>query len=423
MNRRDTHGNGVTQNSGYLFTPSEHGGNIYKAAKKLGIKECDIIDFSANINPLGTPENVVKAVKRSINKLSHYPDPDASDLTLELAKHLQVLPESIICGNGSTELIYLIVRALKPKNVLIPAPTLSEYERVCKSYGAEVKHYRLKEENDFDIDVDEFIDSIVGANGRSPLLHSKTVILNETKWNEESRRLPVIDSSAVPQNDIIGQPASKRNIDMVFLCNPNNPTGRLLRKRDVLKIAEAVKAYGIYLIVDEAFIDFVPNESVIHNVETNPYLIVLRSMTKFYALAGLRLGYGVFPKNIVNIIKQYKEPWTVNTLAQIAGIAALKDILYKNATYTLIDMEKRFFESNFRKAGIRFFQSYANFYLLKLPDADQLYSNLMEKGMLVRLCSDFKGLDKTYIRIAIRTRGENIQLLSVLMPHKSISLG
>ncbi len=354
-----------------------HGGNIFRASEELGVPEDKIMDFSASINPLGMPKGVIIEIDRNLKYLSHYPDTDAKALRLEIAKYHNIDPKHIICGNGSTELIYLIIRSLQPKRVLIPVPTFSEYDRACKSYGASVLNYGLKKENNFDINVDEFIDVM---SGKGELC------------------------------------------DMVFLCNPNNPTGRLIQKKDVLRIAAAAKALKSYLIVDEAFIDFVPDASVIHEVEKNPYLIMIRSMTKFYALAGLRLGYGIFPLKIIDVIKQYKEPWTINTLAQMAGIAALRDSLYKNATYILIDIEKQFLVSNFSKSGIRFLHSYANFYLLKLSNADQLYDDLREKGMLVRLCSDFKGLDKTYIRVAVRTREENVRLLSALVPHRNISL-
>jgi threonine-phosphate decarboxylase len=344
-----------------------HGGNIYRAGEELGIPEDKIIDFSANINPLGMPKDVIKEIERNLKYLSNYPDPDAKTLRFEIAKYHTISSESIVCGNGSTELIYLIVRALKPKNVLVPAPTFSEYERACKSYGARIINYGLKKENNFDIDTDEFIGVM------------------------------------------------KRGLcDMAFLCNPNNPTGRLIQKKDVLRIARAAKALKSYLIVDEAFIDFIPDASVIREVEKNPYLIVIRSMTKFYALAGLRLGYGIFPLKIIDLIKQHKEPWTVNTLAQKAGIIALRDVSYKNATYILIDREKRFLENNFRKAGIRFFHSCANFYLLKISNSEPIYRELKKKDILVRLCFDFKGLDKTYIRVAVRTREENIRLIKEL---------
>jgi len=361
-----------------LLTVS-HGGNIYRAGEELGIPEDKIIDFSANINPLGISKRVIKDIVHNLKYLPDYPDPDAKELRLEIARHHTISAESIICGNGSTELIYLIVRALKPKNVLIPAPTFSEYERACKSYGTRIIHYGLKRENNFDINTDEFIG-----------------VMNGDKNSE------------------LTIPNSPLHTDMVFLCNPNNPTGRLIQKKDVMRIAHAAKALKSYLVVDEAFIDFVSDASVIQEVEKNPYLIVIRSMTKFYALAGLRLGYGIFPLKIIDLIKQYKEPWTVNTLAQKAGVAVLNDTAYKKQTLKLIKKEKQFLEKKFKQLGINFVDSYANFYLLSLPNAESMYKELKKKGILVRLCSDFKGLDKTYIRVAVKSRKYNILLMKEL---------
>ena len=347
-----------------------HGGNIFMASEELGIPEDKIMDFSVSINPLGMPKGVMKEIKRSLNNLSYYPDPDAKALRLEIAKYHNIDPKHIICGNGSTELIYLIIRALQPKRVLVPVPTFSEYERACKSYGARVINYGLKKENNFDIDVDEFIGVMWGKG---------------------------------------------ELFDMVFLCNPNNPTGRLIQKKDVLRIAAAAKALKSYLIVDEAFIDFVPDASVIHEVEKNPYLIVIRSMTKFYALAGLRLGYGIFPKRIVNILKQYKEPWTVNTLAQKAGIAALRDSMYEQETFRLFGQEKNFLETSFKKFGIRYIPSSANYYLLRFSSAKQVSRRLKKNGILARDCSDFMGLENdSYIRIAVKAHKDNAYLLKVL---------
>ncbi|MDI6744015.1 MAG: threonine-phosphate decarboxylase CobD [Thermodesulfovibrionales bacterium] len=357
-----------------------HGGNIYRLAESLGIDENEIIDFSASINPLGVPESVISEIKDNFKYLYNYPDPDSKQLQLWIAKHLAIDSQSIICGNGSTELIYLIARALKPGKVLIPAPTFSEYERACRttSYELRVKSYELKKENNFDIDPEEFISAMKG-NG-----------------NSELRTLN-----------------SELTCEMAFLCNPNNPTGRLLEKEGVLKIANAAKRLKCYLIVDEAFIDFSPDESVMTTVRHNPYLIVLRSLTKFYALSGLRIGYGVFPLNIIETIKRHKEPWTVNTLAQAAGIAAFKDIEYKRKTFMLIKQEKDFLEKEFKRLKINYVPSEANYYLLRL-NAKKIMPALRDKGILVRDCSNFAGLDGSYIRIAVKSREDNMQLLKEL---------
>jgi len=202
--------------------------------------------------------------------------------------------------------------------------------------------------------------------------------------------------------------------EMAFLCNPNNPTGRLLKRQDVKKIADAVREQKCYLVVDEAFIDFSRDDSVIKEVAGNPYLIVLRSMTHFYALAGLRLGYGVFPINLIERLQQNKAPWTVNSLAQKAAAAALKDKVYMKESMAVMRQEKAFLEKSFRKLGIIFFPSDANFYLVKTAIAPEACRHLRSKGILVRDCSDFQGLDSSYMRIAVKSHRENTAFIREL---------
>lgn len=359
----------------------EHGGDIYSLSEELKIQERKIIDFSTSINPLGVSKKVKAEIRKHLKYLHNYPDPEAKRLRRYIAQYHGVNPETVLCGNGSTELIYLIPRALKPKNVLIPAPTFSEYERACKmSNELRVTSYELKKENNFEINADEFIAAMRG-NRNSEL---------GTQNSELNSSLPC---------------------DMAFLCNPNNPTGRLLKREDVRKIADAAKELKCYLIVDEAFIDFCPGDSVINEVQNNPYLIVLRSMTKFYALSGLRIGYGVFPQHLINRLKEYKEPWTVNSLAQRAAVIALKDKVYRKETSRLMAEEKRFLENGLKKLGIVFFHSDVNFYLLKISNAAEIYQKLRRKGILVRDCSNFRGLDSTYIRVAVKSHRENTILL------------
>jgi threonine-phosphate decarboxylase len=260
------HSKGVLQ-----YAPTEHGGNIYKLAEELGIPESKLIDFSASINPLGISGKVKDAIIKNLDGLINYPDPDMRILRETLSGHHGIDPETILCANGSTEFIYLIPRALKPKKVLVPAPTFSEYERACKISRGEavLRPYKLKKEDNFEINPDKFISAIRRAQS-SVCINSKLKIQN-----------------------------SKRPCDMAFLCNPNNPTGHFIKKNDVLRVAEAARDMKCVLVVDEAFIDFRPEESVIGHVQDNPYLIVLRSMTKFYALTGLRIDMG-FPANLIS---------------------------------------------------------------------------------------------------------------------------
>lgn len=352
-----------------------HGGNIYAASKKTGIPENRILDFSASINFLGVPEQAALLMKRHIKDLPHYPEPFSEQLSMHIGKKFRVDEESIICGNGSTELIYLIPRALKPKKVLIPAPTFSEYEKSCSAGNAsKIVRYELQPDDNFRIDPDVFIEAMGGGRNKR----------------------------------------ASQSCNMAFLCNPNNPTGQVLSKMDVMRIAAAANKMRCYLVVDEAFIDYCPECSVMKEVRDNPYLIVIRSMTKFYALSGLRIGYGVFPHSIISTIRQYKEPWTVNTLAQKAGVAALNDKPYQKSSLKAMGREKLFVEKALVSAGIDFILSRANYYLLRIKNARNVIAALERKGILVRDCSNFIGLDDTYIRIAVRSRKENKILMKEL---------
>ncbi|OGW21522.1 MAG: threonine-phosphate decarboxylase [Nitrospirae bacterium GWB2_47_37] len=352
-----------------------HGGNIYRLAEELNTDEREIIDFSASINPLGVPKGVLSAIKETGKHLFNYPDPDAKALTQTIAQHIGVNPQSIMCGNGSTELIYLVVRALKPEKVLIPAPTFSEYERAVGD-PKKVEYFILWEKNKFDLNIDKFIAAMSGSSSSATYKSSLTT-----------------------------------SVDVAFLCNPNNPTGRLLTKEEVMEIAAAAQRLKCWLVVDEAFIDFVPEHSVVKEVENNPYLIVLRSMTKFYALSGLRIGYCVVPMTIEEIIKKYKEPWTVNTLAQAAGIAALSDNAYAVETFKLIKNEKKTLEDGLKILGITYFPSSANFYLAKHDNVRRITAKLRQNGIMIRDCSNFMGLDETFMRIAVKSNKQNMRLI------------
>ncbi len=342
-----------------------HGGNIYRASEETGIPVRSIVDFSASVNPLGVPDSVAQVIRESIPLIAHYPEPFAESLADHVGAHLDVDARMVLCGNGSTELIYLVARALAPRRVLLPEPTFSEYERACRLTGASCVHHALSREKGFGIDVGGFIESLSGC-------------------------------------------------DMAFLCNPNNPTGRLLGRDAVLAVANAARRIGCCLVVDEAFIEFAPGNSVAQEASRNTHLIVLRSLTKYYALPGLRIGYAVAPPALVARMKEQKEPWTINSLAQMAGIAALRDKQYQTRTLTVVDEEKTYLEQGMKSLKIDYVPSSANYYLIRIDSARKVVASLREKGILVRDCSNFIGLDGKYIRIAVRTREENAVLLKEL---------
>lgn len=348
---------------------SEHGGNIYEASRLTGIPEERIVDFSASINPIGVPKGVARTIKKRISRLFHYPEPFAESLATRIGTAIDVPSESIICGNGSTELIYLIPRVLRPAVVLIPEPSFREYERACLISGAQkIAGQRLKAEKNFDLKADEFIRAM----------------------------------------ETVSAPGT---CTMAFLCNPNNPTGRLVAKEDTLKIAQAAASLGCYLVVDEAFIDYCPEETVVASVRDNPYLIVLRSLTKFYALAGLRIGYAVVHGELADRFQASREPWTVNSLAQAAALEALGDEKYQKRSWEFMKQEKVFIEKALGKLTVKYYPSRANYYLLESDKAGMIRTALKEKGILVRDCSNFTGLDSRFLRIAVRTRRENRMLL------------
>ncbi|MBI4823172.1 MAG: threonine-phosphate decarboxylase [Nitrospirae bacterium] len=341
-----------------------HGGDVYRIAERLGVPERRVMDFSASINPLGMPKSSIKEIKKAMSSLGNYPDLDAGIFALKVSDRFGLEPGRVLVGNGSTELIYLILRALSPHRVLVTSPAFSEYERASRAAGAKVFFLKVKRKNGYRIEPCEYINAMKGA-------------------------------------------------DLAFLCNPNNPTGDVLERDEVMEVAKSARREKCLLVVDEAFIDFVPGASVL-GVRDNPYLIVLRSMTKFYAMAGLRLGFGYFPAGVAGRLRAFKEPWSVNTLAERAGAAALDDTKHARMTFELMDAEKRYLEKRLGKIGLKYYPSRVNFYLIETGRANEVVSGLLDKRLLVRDCSNFRGLGNGHIRIAVRSRRDNAMLLNGL---------
>lgn len=368
------------QNSPEAFGSSE---NIYRLAEELKIQERNVIDFSNPVNPLKVSRKVKAEIRKHLKYLHNHPDPDERRVANRLAQYHDFDPDMFICGNGRTELLYLLSRVLKPLNIMVPEPSFYDYERV-KAFICEqshVKKYLLKAQDGF-------------------ALRPTTLIHTMEKENISAQDT----ASSIPDTS---------SAHIIIVPNPNSLTGQKLGNDDVLKIAKAARQHRQYLIVDEAFIDFYPHGSIIQEVRDNPYLIVLRSMSYFYALAGLRIGYSVCSPDLAKELKKNKEPMTVNHLAQRAAIIALKDKAYAKETFRVLGEEKQFLEKSFKKLGITFFPSDVNFYLLQIPNAREVCRQLQKRALLVRNYFEYTEED-SYIRIAVKAHRENTILIKAL---------
>jgi threonine-phosphate decarboxylase len=343
-----------------------HGG-VYTVSPRL-VR----VDFSSNINPIGISRNVLNVLRKNLTKLSSiYPDNENTILKEKIIDYLdgKVSYESLNIGNGATELIYNFVRAFVRNQVVIPYPTFCEYELASRKMGAKIKHVSLKE---WKLDVDR--------------------ILEKTK-----------------------------NSDAIFLCNPNNPTGLFsydLIEKLVKKIDRSIK-----ILIDESFIEFVDERkhprTFIEKINEFQNVVVLRSLTKSFGLAGLRLGYCVSHPSIGKKISHNKITWNINGLAQMAGITALENLSHVRRARKIIKSEREFMYASINNnlSSFSAIKSDVNFYLIQLRNgrSKQIRDLLLEKnGILVRDCSNFRGMNDKYIRVAVRTRSENLSLLNSL---------
>ena len=347
-----------------------HGANTAEISRRYAIKESAIIDFSSNGNPLGFPAAVSSLLLKGAAALSCYPDTHASELREVLARSHACSPRNIMVGNGSTELIYLIPRALKPRRALIFQPTFSEYQRSLLAAGCEVRFLPLREKRGYAVSIEETIGLLGSA-------------------------------------------------DMLILCNPNNPTGKLVGASELHALLGEAEKRGVVVVVDEAFMDFTPQQSLAREVGSGGNLLVLRSMTKFFGIPGIRLGYLLAPAALVRQLMQYKEPWTVNGLAQQIGIACIADMQFGEETRRFIEAERGYLLSRLNAIrGLRPHPSSANYLLVKITRAGlssaALYEALARQGILIRDCRSFKGLGNRFIRVAVKNRKHNRLLLAAL---------
>lgn len=349
----------------------DHGGNIFFWARKMGLDAREIVDFSASINPLGPPRSARKAHLKSYADIASYPDSDGAELKEALSRRHGMKPDEVCLGNGSTQLIYLLCRALRPRKALVVLPAFSEYSNALKLIGTEVRSYFLSPEREFRLSLEEFMEG----------------------WNKD--------------------------LDMIFLSNPNSVAGQVISKAAMEEIAGLALRKRILLVVDEAFMDFVESESVKELIQRNPYLVVLRSLTKYYALPGLRIGYVLAQSQTVKLLASYQEPWSVNGPAQRVALACLADAAFRSKTTQWLEQEGRFLLKGLSKVkGLLPYPSSANFVLVGLEDQEsnalELRSFLLQRKILIRVCDSFAGLGAEYFRVAVRRRRDNRRLLKTL---------
>lgn len=365
-----------------MLTSIRHGGDIYS--------QDVFLDFSVNVNPLGPPESVKEAVRQAAEYCGLYPDIQCRRLRAALAAHYQIDEEMIVCANGAADLIYLLIFALQPHYALLPAPTFSEYRQALNALGCRIFSVPFTREEGFIINVEKLI--------------------REAKKRIEQKTPP----------------------EILFLCNPNNPTGFVTGRKDMEILAAFAEEEGIRLVVDECFMDFLeedrkeenknplfPENSLLPLLNRFPHMVIVKAFTKIYGMAGLRLGYGLSADpRLMQKISSVRQPWSVSVPAQMAGIAALKERDYLLKTKTIVREGRKQLDQGLSRLGFLVYPSRANYLFFKDlregAEDGRFYQHCLEKKILLRSCADFEGLDKSYYRVGIKTKKENDGLLRVL---------
>ncbi len=353
-----------------------HGGDVYAASRELQRDVTEVLDFSASINPLGPSPRVWRAITGARHVLSHYPDPDCWALRQALATQWQCESAQIVLGNGSMELIYALPHALKIDHLLVVQPTFSEYAAAMVCHGGHVTQVCADRDEQYALPVERICS----------LLHR--------------------------------QKNGPRAVDGVVFCNPNSPTGQSCGAQDVLELARVAQRQGVWLIVDETFADYCQERSVLPLASSLSRVVVLRSLTKFYGLPGLRVGYAVARDSVVRKLRGALPPWSVNAMGQVAALAALHDTAHARKSLQFVMKERT------RLAGLlaglpgcTVFPAHANFIFMELPrgwQARKMTERLRREGLLIRDCSTVPGANARSIRIAVRQPRDNDRLIQSL---------
>jgi threonine-phosphate decarboxylase len=350
----------------------QHGGNIYEIVQDYDIQKDEIKDFSSNTNPLGPPALLNEVLKRNLNFYKYFPDPNSTQLKKALSEVYDVPSKNIIIGNGSCELISAISKFLSPCYALVLAPTFSEYERSMLSFESTVENINILMEEHIELDLERL-----------------------------KKKL--------------------RSTGVIFLCNPNNPTGTILDKTQILRLIELSKKNITFVVIDESFMEFTENgETLIKEALGFPNVFIIKSLTKLYSIPGVRLGFGIGPSELIKKLHDLLPYWNVNTLAQIIGQCIVKDSEFIRKTQKFVKEERKFLIESLKKTKIFLpYPSLVNFILVRINthklSSTQLAEKLiLEDGILIRDCSSFFGLNEKFIRISVRKRNDNILLIKAL---------
>lgn len=353
-----------------------HGSDLEKIEQIYGIRKEDIVSFSANVNPLGISPGMKQALSDHLDAVTSYPDREYASLRRRIAAYVRSDFENIIVGNGSTELISLFIQIERPKKAIILGPTYSEYEREIFLGGGAAHYFPLKEKDEFRLNLSDF-----------------------TSHLDES-------------------------VDLLVICNPNNPTSSSITREEMRQILDVCKQYDIFVMADETYAEFAEHADEISSIPlTRDYnnIIILRGTAKFFAAPGLRLGYAVTGnRDLIKSMKTRQNPWTINSLAVIAGELMFSDEDYVNKTRELICSERKRIYKILQDSSV--FKPYppsANFLLARILKegltSEELFERAIRQGMMIRDCSTFPFLNQKYIRFCFMMPEENDRLLACLL--------
>lgn len=352
-----------------------HGSDLELIEQEYGIPKEQIVSFSSNVNPLGISYKLRQSIIENVDKVTTYPDRDCVELRQALGEYCGAPMEQIQVGSGVTELISMCIETVKPKKALLIEPTYSEYERVIKNNGGEVVSFPVKEEDEFQLDVDKLCDTLEDA------------------------------------------------YELLIICNPNNPTGKAVKQEELRKIFQHCKSHNIYVMVDETYVEFaeeLEQITAIPLVNEFDNVFVLRGISKFFAAPGLRLGYMINSnKEVKEYIDKVKNPWTINTLAAVCGAEMFRDMEFIEKTRSFMAEEKkRLLEILGGITGLKVYEPTANFVLMKILNpkvtSEMIFEHCIKEGLMIRDCSSFAGFGSEYIRFCICMPEENTKLMEKL---------